>query len=92
MIDASQWAKQLREQLRESVIRDPDIGTGFLQRAEEAFRKAQLDAIRQCLRLAQQRMDIAPIRHRLGIGPVVDTIADLAIDVKRRRLPPPVEG
>ncbi len=91
MIDAAEWAQRLRAQLKESVIRDPDIGSGFLQRTEEAFRKAQLDAIQQCLRLAQDQMNITTARFRDGIGPVVDQIADLAIGVKRR-LPPSQGG
>jgi hypothetical protein len=90
VIDASQWAKRLQSQLRESVISDPNIGSGFLHRAEESFRKAQLDAIQQCLRLAQEQMNITSARFRDGIGPVVDQIADLAISVKRRL--PPMQG
>lgn len=84
MIDASQWAKQLREQLKEGIANDPSIGTGFLYRAEDLFRKAQLDTLNQCMRLAHQLMNGAPRNQRIGMGLVVDKIADLAIEVKYR--------
>jgi hypothetical protein len=87
MIDAKQWAKRLRMARSESIARDPEVETGFVMRAEVVVRDAQLDAINQCLRAAHKLMAEAPRMQRLGIGKVVDTLADLALDVKQRRSP-----
>ncbi len=92
MIDASQWAKNLREDLRTSIQSDPEIGTGFMRRAEEVIRRAQLDAINQCLRITHQQMNGAPRQQRLGMGLVVDKVADLALDVKQRVTPKQGDG
>jgi hypothetical protein len=91
MIDAKQWAKRLRLARSEAVRSDEEIGTGFLTRAESVIRDAQLDAqlgsINDCLHIAQEAMNDAPRLQRPGLGKVVDKLADLALDVRKRSDP-----
>lgn len=87
MIDARQWAKRLRMARSESIARDAEVETGFVTRAEVVVRDVQLDAVSQCLRIAQRAMNAAPARHRPALGLVVDQLADLALDVKQRQPP-----
>ncbi len=68
MIDAGQWAKRLHDEALAGRERDQEIGTGFLRRSEGVIRLAQLDAIRQCLRIAHQVMDTADRRARTRGG------------------------
>jgi hypothetical protein len=92
MIEAKQWAKRLRMARTESIARDAEVETGFVVRAEGVVRDAQLDAINQCLRIAQRAMSAALPRHRPALGLVVDQLADLALDVKQRVTPKQGDG
>lgn len=79
MMDAGQWAKQAIHAYRDAVRIDPQIESGALARVSAVIRRAQLEAINDCLRRAQKAMNDAPLRDQRAFGRVVDLLADFAL-------------